>query len=329
MAYYCGKICKCILICKLGDMVNISNGEIIAITGASGFIGTRLLSLLSGDNIRLLVRSLDSDSCYEQIECDLESGNIPDDFFFEVSTVFHLAGIAHDVRDTSKIKHLYQRVNTDATVQLAKLAVESGVKRFVFVSSVKSGGNSISGRCINEIDQGKPEGVYGETKREAELKLLKIGKESGMHVSIVRPSLVYGPNVKGNLHLMLSAIDKGWFPPLPETGNKRSMIHVDDLVRALLLVANDDRANGEIFIATDGAPHSSRDIYNAMCNVAGKSVPKWSVPKILFDIVSLLSPRIKYKVDKLLGDECYSSEKLEKLGFKPRRVLSEMNETFL
>ena len=217
--------------------------------------------------------------------------------------------------------------NCYATIKLARLAVKSGVKSFVFVSSVKAGGGGASDRCVTEIDQGIPEGVYGETKREAELELLKLGKESGMHVAIIRPSLVYGLNVKGNLKLMLSGIKKGWFPPLPETGNKRSMIHVDDLVRAILLVADDDRANGEIFIATDGTPHSSRYIYNAMCSALDKSIPKWRVPKILFDMASLVNPRIKYKLNKLLGDECYSSAKLEALGFKAKKTLKDMNET--
>jgi len=133
--------------------------------------------------------------------------------------------------------------------------------------------------------------------------LLEIGEESGIHVSIIRPSLVYGPNVKGNLQLMLSGVEKEWFPPLPETGNRRSMIHVGDLVRVILLVAKDKRINGEIFIATDGVLHSARKIYDTMCSVLGKSIPKWSVPKILFDIAALISPRIKYKVDKLLGDD--------------------------
>jgi len=305
------------------------NNGVIAITGASGFVGSKLLSALSNSNIRLLVRSLDNNSNYEQIECDFETDNIPNDCFFGVSIVFHLAGFAHDMGDASEIEHLYRRVNVDATVRLAKLAVKSGVKRFVFLSSVKAGGSSDSEKCISEIDQEKPEGIYGKTKREAELKLLAIGRESSMHTSIIRPSLVYGPDVKGNLALMLSGIKNGWFPPLPETGNKRSMIHVDDLVRAILLVAEDGRANGEIFIATDGIPHSSREIYNAMCSVAGKSIPKWSVPKLLFGIATLINPNIKYKINKLLGNECYSSEKLEKLGFSPQRTLSEMNETFL
>ena len=307
-------------------MINTLNNEVVAITGASGFVGSRLLSLLPS-NTRLLVRSVDNGSKYKQIECDLEVGNMPDDCFSGISTVFHLAGFAHDMRDASDIKELYYKVNVNATVELAKLAAKSGVKRFVFVSSVKAGGLPLHGCCASENDQGDPEGIYGETKREAELELLKIGKGSDMQVSIIRPSLVYGPNVKGNLQLMLSGIKRGWFPPLPETNNKRSMIHVDDLVQSILLVSEDKRANGEIFIATDGTPYSSREIYNTMCSVRGKPAPKWSIPKIFFDIASLMSPRIKYKINKLLGDECYSSAKLEALGFKAKKSLQDMNET--
>jgi UDP-glucose 4-epimerase len=296
----------------------------VFITGAFGFIGGSLLNAIDGQ-IRILSRIERSN--YDTVVCDFEKENIPKSALKSIDTVFHIAGFAHDMRNAGKIENLYQRVNVNATVQLAELAVKSNVKRFVFVSSVKAGGKPDFEVCASESDQGDPEGVYGKTKREAELRLLKIGKESGMHVSIIRPSLVYGPNVKGNLQLMLSGIKKGWFLPLPETGNKRSMIHVDDLIRAILLVADDDRANGEIFIATDGTPHSSRDIYNAMCSVLDKSIPKWSVPKSLFNMASLVNPRIKYKFDKLLGDECYSSAKLEALSFKAQKTLKDMNET--
>ena len=105
------------------------------------------------------------------------------------------------------------------------------------------------------------------------------------------------------------------------------MIHVDDLIRAIMLVAEDKRANGEIFIATDSTPYSSRELYDVMRVLTGKSIPKWSVPKVLFDVASLLSPRIKYKFNKLLGHECYSSDKLEKLGFKAKKSIKDMNET--
>ena len=297
------------------------------VTGPTGFIGSRLLGLLNTIecDVRLLARSEVNN--YETVVCNLEQNRISKHAFESVDTVFHLAGFAHDMQDPSRVEDLYHVINVDASVQLAKLAMQSGVKRFIFVSSVKAGGASLSGQCMTEEDQGKPEGVYGKTKREAELKLLKIGRNSGMQVSIVRPTLVYGPDMKGNLRLMLSGIDKGWFPPLPKTGNRRSMIHVDDLVRALLLVSEDERANGEIFIATDGEPHSSYEIYEAMCVVLGKSAPQWSVPKLLFDIASAMSPAIRYKVNKLLGNECYSSDKLQSLGFKAQSTLREMNET--
>ena len=296
----------------------------VLVTGGSGFIGNKLTNCLSDMKVLVRILSRKNQSNYESILCDLQSDAIPDDALDDVDTVFHLAGFAHDMQDPSKVEDLYRLINVDATVELARLAVESGVKRFVFISSVKAGGSLSSGKCINESDQNEPEGVYGKSKREAELKLLKIGDESDMHVSIIRPSLVYGPDTKGNLQLMLSGIEKGWFPPLPETGNRRSMVHVDDLVQAILLVSEDSRANGEIFIATDGIPYSSREIYNAMCGVIDKPIPKWSVPKFLFDIASLLNPRIKYKLNKLLGDECYSSAKLEALGFKAEKGLMDL-----
>ena len=297
------------------------------VTGSTGFIGSRLLGLLKTINcdVRLLARSKVDD--YETVVCNLGQQSIPKQALESIDTIFHLAGFAHDMQDPSKVKHLYHAINVEATVELARLAAVSGVKRFVFVSSVKAGGSPLPEHCASESDQSDPEGIYGKNKREAELQLLKIGKESGMHISIIRPSLAYGPGVKGNLQLMLSGIARGWFPPLPETENRRSMIHVDDLVRTIFLVAEDDRANGEIFIATDGRSYSSREIYNTMCSTLDKSIPKWSVPKFLFDMISLINPRIKYKLNKLLGDECYSSAKLEELGFKAQKTLKDMNET--
>jgi nucleoside-diphosphate-sugar epimerase len=297
------------------------------VSGGTGFIGQRLTSFLihSRHDIRLLSRNLHSS--IETIVCDLQIDPVPDDALVGIDTVFHLAGFAHDLREATKIEHLYQKINVDSTVKLAELAVKSKVKRFVFVSSVKAGGSTIPGTCMAESDQHDPEGVYGRTKREAEIKLLEIGRRSGMHVSIVRPSLVYGPGVKGNLSMMLSGIEKGWFPPLPETGNHRSMIHVDDLVRAILLVAGNDLANGEIFIANDGQSYSSREIYEAMCVALGKPIPRWNIPKFLFNMTFFMSYNLRYKLEKLLGDECYSSEKLQSLGFKPHYSLNEINET--
>jgi len=299
----------------------------VFITGASGFIGKKLVSYLAlnGVNMRLLSRQSNLD--YESIICDIEKEKIPASALKSIDTVFHLAGFAHDMHDSTKAKMRYQKINVEATIHLAELAVKSRVKRFIFVSSVKAGGFSVGGKCSSEEDQDEPSGIYGKTKREAELELLKIGHNSGMHVSIIRPSLVYGPNLKGNLKSMLSGIERGWFPPLPETGNKKSLIHVDDLVCALLLVAKVKSANGEIYIVTDGELYSSREIYTAMCFVLGKPVPRWSLPKLLFDLVAI-NPSMRNKIKKLFNDECYSSKKIQSLGFKPRYSIMDMNETY-
>jgi len=296
------------------------------VTGATGFVGSRLLQQLSdcvGMN-QVTVLSRNQNPVYKTVISDLQSGSIPSNALEGINTVYHLAGYAHDLQDADSVAHLYQAINVDATVKLAQMAASSGVQRFVFVSSVKAGASAIAGRCVTEADQFEPEGIYGRTKREAELKVLEIGQQSGMHVSIVRPSLVYGPGVKGNLALMQAGAKKGWFPPLPETGNRRSMIHVDDLVRALVFVAENEQANGQIYIATDGVPHSSREIYEAICHSVGRAPRGWSVPKWLFDLASAMSSRVRFKLDKLLGDECYSSAKLEALGFKAEKGLMDL-----
>ena len=297
----------------------------IFISGASGFVGQKLVSAINTKKNTLRVLSRSNLPGIETVVCDLRSGNIPDDALKGVDTVFHLAGIAHDA---TKQDEQYITVNVKATEKLAELAAISGVQRFVFLSSVKAGGSLLKGLSITESDQVEPEGIYGKTKREAELKLLEIGRQSGMHVSVVRSSLVYGPAMKGNLGMMFLGIEKGWFPSLPKVVNRRSMVHVDDLVKAILLVAKDDRANGEIFIVTDGIPHSSREIYEIMCNILGKSIPKWHVPKFLFNFIALFSLSIRHKVNKLFGDDYYSSEKIQSIGFTPQRSLKEMNETY-
>ena len=203
-------------------MLNFQQNQNFFITGAGGFIGSRLLKFL-GDNAgfeRLTVLSRSPLPSCKTVISDLQSGEIPSYALENIDTIYHLAGYSHDLQDAELVAHLYQAVNVDATVQLAHLAVSSRVKRFVFASSVKAGVERKTGHCATEEDQFEPVGIYGRSKRMAELNLLEIGRQSGMHVSIVRPSLVYGPKVKGNLALMQAGVKKGWFPPLPEIGNR-------------------------------------------------------------------------------------------------------------
>ena len=298
----------------------------ILVTGATGFIGNKLVCELrkKGEKIKILSRNSYPD--VDSVVCDLSSNLIPSESLEGVKTIFHLAGFTHNLRDARKVKDLYQRINVDATVELARLALKYNVKNFIFISSVKAGRFSSMDSCVSEMQEDNAKSVYGRTKREAELRLLEIGKNTNMQVSIIRPALVYGPNVKGNLRLILLGINQGWFPPLPEIGNKRSMIHVDDLVRAILFIYDSNNTNGEIFIATDGKNYSAAQIYNNLCEVLGKPIPNWRLPLVILKMISFISPNFKYKIQKLIGDEYYSSEKLESIGFKPKLTLRDMNE---
>ena len=301
----------------------------ILITGATGFIGRRLCKALKNDNkrIRIVSRILDN-SLENSVTCDLLTETLPASSLEGISTIFHLAGYAHDLGNPLKTEHLYQALNVDVTIRLAKLAVLMKVKRFIFVSSAKAGSSNIKKKSQSENSNEEPQGIYGRTKREAELKLLDLVKDSDTRVDIVRPALVYGPGVKGNLASMLSGIEKGWFPPLPDVKNSRSMIHVDDLVRALILVEKQKDSSGEIYIATDGQRYSSSQIYEILCKVLDKDIPRWKVPLFCFSMAALINSGFKYKLQKLMGNEVYSSSKLESIGFKPKFTLREINETF-
>ena len=297
------------------------------ITGASGFIGMRLVNALKLESIPLVLLSRKKIPGVETIICDLELDLISADVFRDVDVVIHLAGYAHDNKATITQKNRYKSLNIDVTERLANVASISGVKNFVFISSVKASGAPFPEKCMTELDQANPVDEYGKSKRQAEIKLFKISKKSNMTVSIVRPALVFGPDVKGNLSAMMTGIDKGYFPPLPNIDNRRSMVHVDDLVRAIILIANENRANDNIFNVTDGIPHSSREIYMAMCKILGRPIPKWNMPLFLFSSLSFVSFGKLFDFDKLFGDEYYSSKKLTSLGFEAKRSLSEMNET--
>jgi len=295
----------------------------IIVTGANGFIGKNLCEVLSnsGRSVIKVVRKKNEDYSLSQHICELGENLIPDYLFDGVETVFHLAGITND-ENTFKNEKDFFNINVAASEQIALTAAARGVKKFIFISSVKAGGKPIPNKCMTEKNQGLPDGIYGKSKREAEIKLMEIAKKSKMNVSIVRPAVVYGPGVKGNLKKMAEGIKKGWFPPLPEIGNRKSMIHVSDLVDLLLIVEKNHLSNGEIFIATDGNNYSSNQIYNAIRKSLGRNTIDWNIPKIIFLIMAkfgdLLNIFIAFPFDskryqKLLGDECFSSKKIQRM----------------
>ena len=294
----------------------------ILITGATGFVGQRVCNMLLQENQKIRVISRNPSSFFDDlVEVDLALDDVEKNIFDDVTAVFHMAGYAHDLRSTVD-SGVYYRLNVEATKNLAQTASDCGVSSFIYISSTKAGESDDQGFALNS-----GQGIYGKTKRDAELEILSIASRSQMRVNIIRPALIYGPNVKGNLQSMLQGIRAGWFPPLPEVYNKRSMVHVDDVARSITHINNKLSLNKQIYNLTDNQEYSSSEIYDILCLVLGKRIKKLRCPMILFTILSLIHPSIKYKVNKLLGSETFSCSKIISSGFQPEKTLKNINES--
>ena len=304
--------------------------SLAAISGATGFIGQHLCHALSetGTQIRALGRSRPS------TDCDFVRWDLADDLDPEalagVDTLFHLAGKAHALAETSQDEAEYSQLNTEGTRRLLEAARQAGVRSFVFFSSVKAMSDN-SDRCQDETDACHPNTAYGRSKLAAEKLVLQGDYVS--HPVVLRPAMVYGNTAKGNLPKMIRAVRQGRFPPFPPVENRRSMVHVEDLVQAAVIVAEQVKAAGGIYVVTDGQAYSTRQIYEWICESLHKSVPAWHLPLALLkalgfvgDAIGALSGRRfifdSDALDKLVSSACYSSGKIEEeLGFRCKRDL--------
>lgn len=252
-----------------------------------------------------------------------------------VESVFHCAGYAHAFASLSKddsAKHW--EVNFEGTRNLVEAAGRAGVKRFVFLSSVKAMAES-SENCVDEDFTGKPETAYGQSKQAAEQAVLDAGRRYGMHVVNLRLAMVYGSGGRGNLERMGRLVQRRLFPPLPETGNHRSLVHVDDVVSAMRLVAADERANGRTYIVASHEAPSGHALYGALRQVQGLPPCCWSVPVAVLRLAArggdglekLLGRRLPLDsevLDRLLGSAWYSPIRIEReLGWKAQVSLLE------
>lgn len=278
------------------------------VTGASGFMGRVLCDILKQKNIRVraLLRTAQTGPWDEQIVCkNWSEAETHEDALISaldnIDTIFFLSGIAHV---SGQPATLYDQVNRKAALQLYRLAAEHHVKRFVYVSSVKVVDNPLE--------------PYGFSKHQAEQQLLALEAELGMHLSILRPALVYGPGVKGNLLSMIKAIDRGWFPPIPEIHNQRSMVSVQDVAHALIACAENPVANRKIYTVSDGVLYSTRQLYDAIRAALGLKPRKWAIPRLLLEFPENFSRVYARKLNKLLGSETYSADLIKaELGWTP------------
>jgi nucleoside-diphosphate-sugar epimerase len=187
---------------------------------------------------------------------------------------------------------------------------------------------------LDETSPTDPEDHYGMAKREAERLVLAAGGRCGVHTAVLRLPMVYGRYNAGNLPRMIDAIERGRFPPLPEVLNRRSMVHVEDVVQALLLAAERENANGQTYLVTDDEVYSARRIYESICAALGRRPPAWRVPAWLLwaagrvgnilRALRLPAPLTTDALRKLLGSAWYSCEKAKReLGYRPRRKLED------
>ena len=313
-------------------MTQARHQPIALVTGASGFIGPALCERLRtrGWQVRALMRRPVPGPWDTAVSLDLGRQAIPDDLLAGVATVFHLAGKAHAVAERDGADKEYQIANVLGTRDLLAAARRHAVRGFVYFSSVKAEASASEGESAPSAAPLTP---YGRSKHDAERLLLS---GDGVEQTVVlRPALVYGPNPKGYLAQLIRAMRSGWFPPLPDTGNGRSMIHRDDLADAAIQCASDPRAAGRIFTVTDDIPYSTHHIQMLIRQALGRPEPGWSLPIGLLTLAArggdrgarLLGRRLPFDseiLEKLTGSALYDGTPLRReLGFRSQRTLQD------
>lgn len=293
------------------------------VTGASGFIGAQLLRQLQirDTPVRVLLRQFSVDSpCPDTVIGELGTSDIVYKTLLQgIDTVFHLANAAH----ANALPERYQ-ADCEATLALARHAQDAGVQRFIFISSTKAAAEPGHLKRDENWDEW-PSDAYGYWKRMTEKRL--IDEIAIPHLVIIRPCLVYGAGVKGNLDKLIHAIHHGFFPPLPDISAERSMVSVSDAVSAILLAAVHPDANRQILIVTDGEAYTAHSIYVAIRVALGKPSPQWTMPACLLKSMGVLGdflrifwsgcPVSSEAISRLTEPSAYSANKLKQLGWHP------------
>lgn len=261
----------------------------VLVTGANGFVGRRVCSLLQkeGHAVRGAVRYYDSRSVDRS---DPVAGDIVPigdiDGYTDwsgaldgIDIVVHLAARVHVIQEISKNPlESFRSVNVHGTERLARMAIERGVKRFVYISSISVHGNATVARAYLEEDEAQPISPYAVSKWEGELALRKIEKESDLELVIVRPPLVYGEGVGGNFLRMMQWAQKGLPLPLKSIRNKRSFIGIENLADLIACCVSHPEAAGETFLAADGEDLSTPDLIGRVAKLMGRSARLFPLP---------------------------------------------------
>lgn len=298
----------------------------ILITGSNGFLASYFLKENPHLEIRLMDRNNSNHPSYEFFQSSIDSCASYTDALIGIKTVVHCAARVHVMNDASDDPlSSYREVNAAGTMNLARQAFQAGVKRFIFISSIKVNGEStFIGQAFFSNDSRNPEDVYGQSKSEAEEQLLQYAEETGLEVVIIRPTLVYGPGVKANFASLLKLTSKGL--PLPFgciTDNKRSLVSVKNLVDLMVTCIGHPKAINQVFLVSDDHDVSTASIVKNMSQALGKSSRLLPVPLWCYRLVGRLTGKTDV-VNRLLGSlQVDIAHTKNTLGWKPPQTLEQ------
>ena len=293
----------------------------ILLTGATGFLGNRLVAVLNSDPSIQLTAA---------VRCHVD---IPVTAIFEVQTldadtdwsraltnqkvVIHAAARAHITNDeVADPLEEYRRVNVYGTVNLAYQAADAGVKRFIFISSIGVNGNSNS-YPFTEDDTPNATELFALSKLEAEQGLWEVQNETGMEVVIIRPPLVYGPNAPGNFGSLMRWVERGIPLPLGAILNKRTLVALDNLVDLIITCIDHPAAANEVFLAGDGQDLSTTELLRGVAKAAGKPSRLFPISISFLTLAATLLGK-KAVSQRLLGSlQVDISKARELLGWEP------------
>lgn len=304
----------------------------VLLTGATGFVGNGIFNKLSCiKKYKTIVVARSNRSCFSdhkvevRIITDFSSSTDWSMTLNDIDVVVHAAARVHIIND-KVIDPLveYRKVNVDGTMALARQAATSGIKRFIYISSIKVNGEQTElGSKFEANANPAPEDAYGISKLDAENALLQLSTETGMELVIIRPPLVYGAGVKGNFATMAKLVAKGLPLPLGAIHNKRSLVALDNLVDLIITCIDHPAAANQIFLAGDGEDISTTQLLRGVANAMGKPSRLIPIPASWLMMAATVLGK-KAVAQRLLGSLQVDISKAQKLlGWTPPLSIAE------